>query len=160
MPELARRGRKPRRPPEPPPPAEGSKPLTIAKSRPAGSAGRALVGHPANPDGRHLVIPLTVAVWPEGDEWVSQCIELDIASAGRTADEAADECMDAVCSYLNTLEELGERERVFADRAIPVYEVTPARVRLADIPREMAERPHFQVRPIEIPMEHGHPAYN
>lgn len=133
--------------------------MTLAKRRPAASSGRAVVGHPPNPVGRHFIVPLTLAVWPEGDEWVSQCIELDIASSGPTADEAADECMDAVCSYLNTLEELGERERVFAERAIPVYEVAPARVRLPDIPRDLASRPHVQLRAIEIPMEHGHPAY-
>jgi len=91
-------------------------------------------------------VPLTVAVWPEGEQWVAQCLEFDIASQGHDADEAAGEVMDAVCSYLNTLEELGEREKVFAERSIAIFETTPASLPLHQLPREVAERANLQVR--------------
>jgi len=50
--------------------------------------------------------------------------------------------MDAVCSYLNTLEALGEREMVFAERSLAVYTSPPASVRLAELPRDVADRRH------------------
>ena len=114
-------------------------------------------GHSDRPDDPRLYLLLTVAVWPEGDQWVSQCLELDIASCGDSPDEAAAEASDAVCSYLNTLEELGERERVFGERSLRVFEMPPAEVPLASLPREVAERQGVQVRSLEIPI--GRQAY-
>lgn len=99
-----------------------------------------------------LFVPLTVAVWPEGEQWVAQCLEFDIASQGDSADQAVGEVMDAVCSYVNTLEELGEREEVFAEHSIPIYETTPASLPLHQLPREVAERANLQVRSLRIPL--------
>jgi len=87
-------------------------------------------------------VPLTIAAWPEGDQWVSHVLELDIASVGTDADNAFEQAMDAVCSYLNTLEALGEREMVFAERSLAVYTSPPASVRLAELPRDVADRRH------------------
>ncbi len=99
-----------------------------------------------------LYVPLTIAVWREGSSWVSQCVELDIASCGDTPDEAAQEAMDAVCSYVNTLEELGERDAVFAKRSVKIFAMPPESVPLADLPREIADRSQLQVRPWHLPV--------
>jgi hypothetical protein len=96
---------------------------------------------------------VTIAIWPEDDQWVSQCLEFDIASSGPDPDTAALEAGDAVCSYVNTLEELGERDRVFAERSIAVYAMLPAIWRPSDVPREIANRDRLQVRPASVPVD-------
>jgi hypothetical protein len=90
-------------------------------------------------------------MWPERDEWVSQCIELDVASSGPTPDEAHEELMDALCAYLNTLDELGERDRILADRGIPVYTSLPKGIFHPSVPRELLLNKGAQIRPVEVP---------
>ncbi len=113
----------------------------------------ALRHRPRRPGDPTLYAQLTIAVWPEGDQWVSQCLELDIASSGPDPDTATLEAGDAVSSYVNTLEELGERERVFAERSIAVYSTPPAMWRPSDVPREIAGRDRLQVRPASVPVD-------
>jgi predicted RNase H-like HicB family nuclease len=95
---------------------------------------------------------LTVAVWPEGDKWLSECLELGVGSFGSNPDEAMEEAIDAIGAYLNTLEELGERERVFAEKSIPTYVIAPAEFHLPHVPRALAERKAIQFRPFEAPI--------
>jgi hypothetical protein len=98
-------------------------------------------------------VELTGVMWPEGDVWVSQCVELEIASFGPNPDEAQTELMDAVCAYLNTLEELGERERVLEQRGIQVYANPPRTGTYSpSIPREYLRREGAQIRPMELPL--------
>jgi len=104
---------------------------------------------PFHHDHPTLVVPLTIAVWREDDAWLSECLELGIGSFGESPDEAATQAMDAVCSYLNTLEELGERPRVFAERSIVTYFGEPAEFHLAQMTRELAQRDALQLRPFE-----------
>jgi predicted RNase H-like HicB family nuclease len=64
-----------------------------------------------------MIVPtivLTEVVYPEDDLFVSHCPELDIASCGATAQEAYEKIQEAIALYLNTLEEMGLREQVFA----------------------------------------------
>ncbi len=103
---------------------------------------------------RELIVPLTVAIWSEGDLWVARVLELEIASQGDTEKEALEEAMDAACAYLNTLEELGERELVFAERSIAAYESAPATIRPALVPAALAGLPSFQLRPLNVPIRH------
>ena len=65
-------------------------------------------------------IVLTFKVWPEDDQFVSRCDELGTASCGDTVDEAIENLREAVLLYVETLEELGQRKRVFRERNIPV----------------------------------------
>jgi hypothetical protein len=102
--------------------------------------------------GTGLFVPLTVALWPEEGKWLSECIEFGIGSFGETPDEAAEEAVDAVCSYLNTIEALGERERVFAEKSITMYLGVPAEVHLPALRRDLAERADLQLRPFEVPI--------
>lgn len=99
-----------------------------------------------------LLVPLTIVVWREDGHWLSECREFDIASFGKDPDDAADQAMDAVCSYLNALEALGEREQVFADRSIVTYISSPAEVHFAHLPRAVVERESLQVRHRELPL--------
>ena len=99
------------------------------------------------------VLELTGVMWREGDEWVSQCLELDIASSGRTSDEAYEQLTDALCAYLNTLEELGEREQVLKERGIPVFPAAPLTgVFHPSIPREYMRHEGAQIRSVEVPV--------
>jgi predicted RNase H-like HicB family nuclease len=47
-----------------------------------------------------MKLDLTAVVWQEGSWFVSQCIELDVASQGRTEDEALTNLEEAVLLYL------------------------------------------------------------
>lgn len=100
----------------------------------------------------HLLVPLTIAVWDEDGKWLSECLEFGIGSFGTTPDDAAEQAMDAICSYLNTIEELGERERVFAEKSIVTYVASPAELRLPRLSRELAQRKGLQLRPYEYPI--------
>jgi predicted RNase H-like HicB family nuclease len=40
--------------------------------------------------------PFSATIWREGDWFVSQCVDLDVASQGRTEEEALDNLRDAL----------------------------------------------------------------
>ena len=65
-------------------------------------------------------IAVEVVVTKEGNRYSSWCPDLDIASCGDSSEEAIENLGDAIDLYLNTLEEEGERERVFKERSIRV----------------------------------------
>lgn len=104
-----------------------------------------------------MVLPLTIVVWREGTEWVSQLLEFEIASCGASPEDAVDEAIDAVCAYLNTLEELGERAAVFARRGIQPTRTAPDTWR-PTIPGEMMERDRARVfvRTVPLPRQGEH----
>ena len=104
-------------------------------------------------------MPLTIAVWPEDDQWVSEVVEFDIGSCGDSAEEATDQAVDAVLSYLNTLEDLGERDQALARRSVPVYYGPPDTLPMAGLPRDVYERAGLQIRTVSLPLSeqsHGH----
>ena len=45
-------------------------------------------------------LDLTAAVWQEGDWFVAECVELGVASQGRSEDEAMSNLREAVLLYL------------------------------------------------------------
>lgn len=61
---------------------------------------------------------LTYKVWAEKGQFVSECQELGVASCGDTIDEAFRNIQDAVTLYLNSIEEQGDRPRIFKERGI------------------------------------------
>ena len=76
------------------------------------------------------IVVLTSVVEPEGEMFVSTCIELGTASCGDTIQEAFENLEEAIAVHLNALEELGETERVFHERGIeilrsPIEETVP-----------------------------------
>ncbi|MCG2768731.1 MAG: type II toxin-antitoxin system HicB family antitoxin [Chloroflexota bacterium] len=66
-------------------------------------------------------IIVTFEVTREGDHYISRCQELGTASFGRSEEEAVANVKEATLVYLNTLEDLGEREQVLKDRGIAVH---------------------------------------
>ena len=75
----------------------------------------------------YLVLTLTVS--KEGKHYVSQCQELGTASFGDSFDEALENVIDATREYLDAIERLGERRRIFRERGISVRRAPPRRVR-------------------------------
>ena len=62
---------------------------------------------------------VTIAVYREVDRcWVSKCEELDIASGGTTFEKALQNIKDAIEVYVETLEEVGEFDRIFARKEL------------------------------------------
>lgn len=68
---------------------------------------------------------LLFRVLPEDGQFVGVCEELDIASCGDSPDAALRAVFDAVLLYLNTLEELGDRERVFKEKDLRISPSEP-----------------------------------
>ncbi len=71
-------------------------------------------------------IAVQMVVTQEGKQYSAWCPELDIASCGDTPEEAIKNLGDAVELYLNTLEEEGERERLFKEKGIKLVSVDEA----------------------------------
>ena len=63
-------------------------------------------------------ISVEVVVTKEGNQYSSWCPELDIASCGDSPENAIRNLGDALKLYVDTLEEEGERERVFKERGV------------------------------------------
>lgn len=59
----------------------------------------------------------------EGEYFVAHCRELGVSSFGETKDEAFDNLNEATLLFLNTLEDLGESDKVLAEKGVQVYEL-------------------------------------
>jgi hypothetical protein len=66
-------------------------------------------------------IVLTFEFHKEGGMWVGECRELGTATDGRSLERVEDELVNLVLLHLYGLEEIGERERVLAERGITLY---------------------------------------
>lgn len=66
-------------------------------------------------------VVLTCEYRKEGRKWVGTCQELGTSTFGRKLDEARCRLEEAVELHLETLEQVGERERFFREHQIPVY---------------------------------------
>jgi len=70
-------------------------------------------------------IILTHKFYREGRKWVALCDELGTSTFGRTLIEADERLQEAIWCHLNTLEDVGERERFFKDHKIQFYRTRP-----------------------------------
>jgi predicted RNase H-like HicB family nuclease len=71
-------------------------------------------------------ILLTLIASEEEGGYASVCPELGIASQGETAEEALSNLKDAALVFLNAIEQLEQRERVFKERHITIHLHEPA----------------------------------
>ena len=78
----------------------------------------------------HGFVTLTLEAFPEGKTFVSRCRELGVASCGDSIWSAIEAVKDAVTTYINAIEALGERERVFAEKGIVIRQTKPRSVRV------------------------------
>ncbi|MBU4483371.1 MAG: type II toxin-antitoxin system HicB family antitoxin [Actinomycetia bacterium] len=72
-----------------------------------------------------MFIIVTCKITKENNIYVAICPEFDVASQGKTVEEANNNVKDAILLYLNTIEELGTRKEVFRERKIKTYAVIP-----------------------------------
>jgi len=63
-------------------------------------------------------VQLSVLVRKEGKEYASWCPEIDVASSGKSVEQSCKNLEDAIHSYLETYNELGELSEVLAERGI------------------------------------------
>lgn len=63
-------------------------------------------------------IILTFAFRKEGRVWTGTCLELGTSTYGRSFEKLKKELAELVEVHLNTLEDVGERERFFAENGI------------------------------------------
>ena len=72
-----------------------------------------------------IYIRLTNIITKEEKMFFSHCLELDVASQGKTVEEANSNLKDAVVLYLNTIEELGTRKEIFKKKNLKIYHYKP-----------------------------------
>lgn len=65
------------------------------------------------------------------NRWIARCVELGTSTHGRTLPQVRDEIVEMVTLHLSTLEEVGERERVFRENGIKTYPSNEAPVRVS-----------------------------
>lgn len=70
-------------------------------------------------------IVVTVAFRRVGRRWTAYCEELGTATFGRSLPEAERRIKEAVVLHLNTLEDVGERERFFKKYNIQFHHTKP-----------------------------------
>ncbi len=70
-------------------------------------------------------ILLTLRAYPEGKQWVSECLELGTTSCGASIEEALENVKDATLLYLQTIDANETRERIFEEKRIRVLSGDP-----------------------------------
>jgi len=82
---------------------------------------------------------LTLAFHREENDWVGKCLELSTSTYGRSLDRVQNELRELVGLHLNSLEDVGERERFFREHNIKIYtDHVPKTVRF-DVPVNSGE---------------------
>jgi predicted RNase H-like HicB family nuclease len=72
-------------------------------------------------------VVLTLKFNKEGRRWTACCEELGTATFGRSLKEAQEKILEAVLLDLETLEEIGERERFFKEHNIQLHRTKPGK---------------------------------
>jgi predicted RNase H-like HicB family nuclease len=70
-------------------------------------------------------VVLTLKFQQKGRRWTAYCEELGTATFGRSLPEADQRLKEAIMLHINTLEDVGERERFFKEHNIQVYPDKP-----------------------------------
>jgi len=70
-------------------------------------------------------VVFTFRIRKEGDQYVSECVELGTTSCGDRIDEALANIEEATLQYLNAIEERGERDRIFRRKNIRIILGSP-----------------------------------
>lgn len=70
-------------------------------------------------------VVLTLKFQKQGRRWTALCEELGTATFGRSLPEADQRLKEAIILHLNTLEDVGERERFFKENKIKIHHSKP-----------------------------------
>ncbi|MGH2447109.1 MAG: type II toxin-antitoxin system HicB family antitoxin [Chloroflexota bacterium] len=100
----------------------------------------------------YLALTATLAKDEETGEYVVRCPELGISTMAASPDDALPRICEAVTLFLNTLEEVGERERVFAERGIQMIEEEPPVETQVNARRGVFVAPFSVSVPIPVPV--------
>jgi len=74
----------------------------------------------------HTVLTFRVTYNHQEQAYEAECVELGVPAFGETLEGAIEHVEEATSLYLNTIEQLGERARVFDERGIDVRFGRPA----------------------------------
>lgn len=95
----------------------------------------------------YLVLTLTYR--KEGNRWTAHCDELGTATYARTLSLARKRLEEAVVCHLNTLEDVGERERFFKEHNLTFRSHKPRsttlKVHTAGLDKQTFVQPYVQV---------------
>jgi len=72
---------------------------------------------------------LTLSFHRERGRWTAHCQELGTATFARSLDAAKERIREAISLHLNTLEDVGERERFFRQHKITFHRFGPAKAK-------------------------------
>jgi predicted RNase H-like HicB family nuclease len=81
------------------------------------------------------------------------CLELDVATQGKTVEEANSNLKDAAVLYLNTIEELGTIKEIFKKKNIKIYHYKPKpTLKKINIPKSYNNFPYItqQAMPLHL----------
>jgi predicted RNase H-like HicB family nuclease len=66
----------------------------------------------------------------ESNRWTAECKELGTATFGNSIEDARHKIEEAIGLHLNTLEEVGERERFFKEHKIKLHTKQPDSIKV------------------------------
>ena len=94
-------------------------------------------------------VVLTLKFQKVGRRWTAYCEELGTATFGRSLPEADKRIKEALLLHLNTLEEVGERNRFFQEHNIELHHTKPKKDITVRLPlrTEVFVQPHIQAVP-------------
>ncbi len=92
-------------------------------------------------------VVLTLEYHRVGNRWTVQCKELGTATSGRTLKDAEEKINEAVLLHLNTLEDVGERERFFKENNIQLHRTRPRKVWYTPTGNQVFIQQHIQRLP-------------
>ena len=97
-------------------------------------------------------VVLTNVFHKEGRKWVAICKELGTATFGHSLTKAEERLQEAVVCHLNTLEDVGERERFFEKHKIRFHHIKPTSDISIRVPvdEDVFIRPHIQKVPAGV----------
>ena len=90
---------------------------------------------------RPMQVPLTFIIYEEDGQFVAHCRELGTATCGDTMDEAARNIREAVTLHLETLEDLGEKEKYFKQKGIELQPVPQSVATSQKVPKPVPQLP-------------------
>lgn len=91
---------------------------------------------------------LTFKFCKAGRRWTAYCEELGTATFGRSLPEADKRLEEAVLLHLDTLEEVGERDRFFREHNIKFHRVKPKKDITICLPLKEPVFVHPHIQPI------------
>lgn len=95
-------------------------------------------------------VRLTVVFEKQNDDrWTANCKELGTATFGESFQDAVEKIEEAICLHLNTLEEVGERERFLKENNIALHNEPTSSVRIY-VPTKRNVFVHPQYFPLQV----------